>query len=414
MVLLLVVGLAAVIIVVLIAVFLSMRLGRSDDHDEPMGRPSERGHGRPGADDPGWRDERAARRPPAGTGGPARGGQRPRPQAQDRRYRDGDGRRPERGPAGRPDDYDYPQRRPGRYDSGPVEQPAETKRPVAAGARRAGSGRDHSGRRAGTGPGRPEAAPALYDTGPAQRPAADDFPSEPLRAADFPSGEFPSRPQPADFPSGEFPSASQPAADVPTAGYRSAGPHTDEFASGPLPEADFASSEFPAADFPSEEMPAARTRAAPPKTDPGRDRTDSRRRPGKGQNAPKGRSRKRDDDDWPSMEWDKLTDEQYWAHVSSDKPLAATARSAQPASEARPPAGEPRPAASRNGHARPAARGPKPAPAAQPAAAHARSRDLPGRKAASPQREAAAEREPVSRREEAVSGVWRNGSGIPA
>jgi hypothetical protein len=93
MVLLLVVGLAAVIIVILIAVFLSVRLGRSDDHDEPMGRSSERGRGRPDADDdPGWRDERAPRRSPAGVGSPAPGrGQRPRPHGQDRRYRDGDG-----------------------------------------------------------------------------------------------------------------------------------------------------------------------------------------------------------------------------------------------------------------------------------------------------------------------------------
>ena len=27
------------------------------------------------------------------------------------------------------------------------------------------------------------------------------------------------------------------------------------------------------------------------------------------------------------MEWDNLTDEQYWAELSSDKPLATTARS---------------------------------------------------------------------------------------
>ncbi len=149
---------------------------------------------------------------------------------------------------------------PGAHDSGPLEQPADARRPVTASTRRPGSGRDHGARRAGNGHGRPESAAALYDTGPARHPAADDFPSEPLRAADFPSGEFPSRPQPADFPSGEFPSASRSAADAPTARYRTAGPHTDEFASGPLPEADFASSEFPAADFPSEEMPAARTR----------------------------------------------------------------------------------------------------------------------------------------------------------
>jgi hypothetical protein len=401
MVLLLVVGLAAVIIVILIAVFLSVRLGRSDDHDEPMGRSSDRGRGRPDAGDPGWRDERAPRRSPASAGGSSRGGQRPpRPQAQDRRYRDGDGRRPERGPATRPGDYDYPQPRPGRYDSGPLEQPADARRPVTAGTRRPGSGRDHGGRRAETAHGRPESAPALYDAGPAPHPAADDFPSEPLRAADFPSGEFPSRPQPADFPSGEFPPASRSAADAPTARYRTAGPRDDEFASAPPPAADFASS-----DFPSEEMPAARTRTrpAPPKTDPGRDRSDSRRRPGKGQNVPKGRSRKRDDDDWPSMEWDKLTDEQYWAQMSSDKPLATAARSARPASEPRPPAGEARSAASKNGHARPAAGGARTAPAAQPTAPRARPRDLADRKPASPQREAAAGRQAVSRREETVS-----------
>jgi hypothetical protein len=385
MLLLLVVGVAAVIVVILIAVFLSVRLGRSQDHDEPMGRSSDRDRGRPDAGDPGWRDERAPRRSPAGVGGPSgssRGGQRPRPPAQDQRYRDGDGRRPERGQATRQGDYDYPQRRPGRHDSGPLEQPADARRPVTSVSRRPGSGRDNGGHR----------SPELYDTGPAPHPAADDFPSEPLHAADFPSGEFPSRPQPADFPSGEFPSASRSAADAPTARYRTAGAHTDEFASGPLPEEDFVSSEFPAADFPSEEMPAARTRPAPPKTDASRDRSDSRRRPGKGQTPPKGRSRKRDDDDWPSMEWDKLTDEQYWAQLSSDKPLATTARSSQPAGEARP-------AASRNGHARPVAAGPKPSPAVPPA----RSRDLADRKPASSQREAAAGRPAASRREETAS-----------
>src|SRR5262249_46210257 len=66
-------------------------------------------------------------------------------------------------------------------------------------------------------------------------------------------------------------------------------------------------------------------------------------------------------------------------------------------------ASEPRPAASRNGQARPPAAGPKPALAGQRTAPHARSRDLPGRKPAGPQREAATGREAVSRREEAMS-----------
>ena len=318
---------------------------------------------------------------------PRAGGQRPRPQAQDRRYRDGDGRRPERGQATRPGDYDYPQRRPGRYDSGPLEQPADARRPVTASTRRPGSGRDHGGRRAGNGHGRPESATALYDTGPARHPAADDFPSEPLRAADFPSGEFPSRPQPADFPSGEFPSASRSAADAPTARYRTAGPHTDEFASGPLPEADFASSEFPAADFPSEEMPAARTRAR------------RRRRPTPAGTAPThaaGRARGRTPRRGARASATTMTGP-AWSGTSS--PTSSTGRSCRLTSHWPPP-----PAA----HGRPASPGLRPvsrqagsvqerarqargraapqagAPPAQPAAPHARSRDLADRKPAEP------------------------------
>ena len=72
-----------------------------------------------------------------------------------------------------------------------------------------------------------------------------------------------------------------------------------------------------------------------------------------------------DDDDWPSTEWDKLSDEQYWAELSADKPLATTARSAQPSSA--PPYRRP---------ARQAAPGPVPA-------ASLRS---PGRAASRPQR----------------------------
>ena len=61
--------------------------------------------------------------------------------------------------------------------------------------------------------------------------------------------------------------------------------------------------------------------------------TEAKARP-KNQSKGRGRpSRGRhddDDDDWPSTEWDKLSDEQYWAELSADKPLATTARSAQP------------------------------------------------------------------------------------
>ncbi len=55
------------------------------------------------------------------------------------------------------------------------------------------------------------------------------------------------------------------------------------------------------------------------------------------------RSKHDDDDDWPSTEWDKLSDEQYWAELSADKPLATTARSAQSSSPAaaKPSRGQP-------------------------------------------------------------------------
>jgi hypothetical protein len=411
MVLLLVVGLVAVIAVILIAVILSVRLGRNDDHEEPEDRHSERGHGRMDAGDPRRRDTRTPR---------------PRPQAQDRRYRDRDDRRPDRDQAARSRDHDHPQRRP-RRDAAPAGSVTDPRRPAGAGAGQPGSGRDNGGRRAGNGRSRHEATPAPYDTGPSPHLASDDFPSEPMHAADFPSGEFPSAPQhaadaptaryhavasrsgefaseplpAADFTSAEFPAADFTSAEFPAADFPSAEFPAADFPSAEFPAADFTSAEFPAADFPSEEMPAPspRGRPAPPQADSGRGRSDSRRRPARGQDAPKGRSRqlrKRDDDDWPSMEWDKLTDEQYWAELSSDKPLATIARSPKPASE-------PTPAAARNGRPRTAAARPKPpAPAAQPAPpadGHTRAREVPGRPARTSPREPAPAREPVPMRE---------------
>jgi hypothetical protein len=44
-----------------------------------------------------------------------------------------------------------------------------------------------------------------------------------------------------------------------------------------------------------------------------------------------GRSRRSDDSaDWPSTEWDKLSDVDYWAELASDKPLTTTAQPARP------------------------------------------------------------------------------------
>jgi hypothetical protein len=107
-------------------------------------------------------------------------------------------------------------------------------------------------------------------------------------------------------------------------------------------------------------------------------------KPSKQRNQPKSRgkaSRKHDEDedDWPSTEWDKLSDVEYWAELSADKPLTTTARTAQSAAPAQPAAAAARPAAGRpatpqvpvefpddtGGGARPAPRRP-PAPARAP------------------------------------------------
>jgi hypothetical protein len=49
-----------------------------------------------------------------------------------------------------------------------------------------------------------------------------------------------------------------------------------------------------------------------------------------------GRSKRSDDSaDWPSTEWDKLSDVDYWAELTSDKPLTTTAQPAGPARSAR-------------------------------------------------------------------------------
>ncbi len=72
-----------------------------------------------------------------------------------------------------------------------------------------------------------------------------------------------------------------------------------------------------------------RVRAEIPETEAKRPKNQSK---GRGR-ASRGRHDD-DDDDWPSTEWDKLSDEQYWAELSADKPLATTARAAQPSAPA--------------------------------------------------------------------------------
>src|SRR5260370_494781 len=56
-------------------------------------------------------------------------------------------------------------------------------------------------------------------------------------------------------------------------------------------------------------------------------------RAGPGRGGPGQRGKRDDDDDWRSTEWEKLSDEQYWAEVSADKPLSAMAKPSRPASD---------------------------------------------------------------------------------
>ncbi len=282
---LLVVGLAAVIVVVLIAVFLSIRLGRGDEHDERDLRSS--GRDRRRDQDERWRD-RDTRRVPSSGGRGGHPGYGSRAQA--------------RAPRGQ--DYDSAPRRP--------REAAESRSPAAA---RSSVGASAQAR-------------SRYDTGPSQRPAADDFPS-----ADYPSMDF--------GPAGSYATGDQPPMESPAAGPR--------------------------------------------------DRQDSRRKsapaPASGKSRSRQRGKRDDDDDWPSSEWDKLSDEQYWAEVSADKPLATMARPSKPASDA-----AAKTPANGSAKARPAARNPRPA---RPSAADRDlSRDLPSRKERD-QREPVTERLPV-------------------
>ncbi len=90
-----------------------------------------------------------------------------------------------------------------------------------------------------------------------------------------------------------------------------------------------------------------------------------------------------DDDDWPSTEWDKLSDEQYWAELSADKPLATTARSAQPSAPAAATPAKPSRATTPPPESGRAPSRPQPAPGAEPTDPGRRRQpaDRPGRPA---------------------------------
>jgi len=289
---LLVVGLVAVIVVVLIAVFLSIRLGRGDEHDEPELRSSGRDRRRDQSEH--WEDRDTRRVSSSGS----RGGRGEYPGYGSR------GPARDRAPRGR--DYDGAPRRPAR-------EPAAARSAVGASAQARG--------RSGTGLSR--------------RPAADDFPS-----ADYPSTDF--------GPAGNYATGDQPSVEF-------AAPSYDAVADS-------------------------------------RDRPDSRRKAAPASASSKSRSRQRgkrdDDDDWPSSEWDKLSDEQYWAELSADKPLSTMARPSRPATDAASKA-----PVNGGAKAKPAPRDSR--PARQPPSDRDMQRDLPSRKERADQREPVTERLPV-------------------
>jgi hypothetical protein len=302
---LLVVGLVAVIVVVLIAVFLSIRLGRGAEDDEADLRSS--GRERRRDQDERWEDPDTRRVPVSGS----RGGRGDYPGYGNRGPAPG---RAARGPAREGSDYGAGSspRRPTQ----PTPQPAAARSPVGASAQ--------ARSRSGTG---------------SRQPAADDFPS-----ADYPSMDF--------GPGDSFATGDQPSVEFPTAGGNSRG------------------------------------------------RTDSRRRSASAPTS-KSRSRQRgkrdDDDDWPSSEWDKLSDEQYWAELSADKPLSSTARPSRPASNAAKASANgsasPPPHHPTQAKAKPAARDSR--PARPPASDRDMHRDLPSRKERTDQHEPVTERLPV-------------------
>jgi hypothetical protein len=90
-----------------------------------------------------------------------------------------------------------------------------------------------------------------------------------------------------------------------------------------------------------------------------------------------------DDGDWPSTDWDSLSDVDYWAEVASDKPLTTTA---QPAAQSRPARAEPDRAGQAAPHGRPVQRRPEPsrAEAGAPGQDLAQRRRSPAQRPAAP------------------------------
>src|SRR5215469_10867377 len=192
-----------------------------------------------------------------------------------------------------------------------------------------------------------------YDTGPQRRAADGDLPS-----ADYPSMDF--------GPAGARPSGDQ------------------------LP-VEFRTADYGAMDYP-EDRPEPRRKASS----------------ANGKSRSRQRGKRNNDDDWPSTEWDELSDEQYWAELSADKPLAAMAKPSRSASKSA--AKAPVNGSVKRAAEPPATRGPRRArtPAPTPPA-----RDIPSRNERMEPREPVTERLPVRTRQQPPAPGARRDAGAP-
>src|SRR6516165_9439931 len=181
---------------------------------------------------------------------------------------------------------------------------------------------------------------------------------------------------------GDFPSAGHPSMDFGPAGARRSG--------NQLP-AEFRAADYDAMDYP-EDRPEPRRKASS----------------ANGKSRSRQRGKRNNDDDWPTTEWDELSDEQYWAELSADKPLAAMAKPSRSASKSG--AKAPVNGSVKRAAEPPAAREPRRArtPAPTPPA-----RDVPGRNERTESREPVTERLPVRTRQQSPGPGTPRDAGAP-
>ena len=233
--------------------------------------------------------------------------------------------------------------------------------------------------------GVPGAASAISPVAAVTPPARQDGTGTARRRADYPASRT-GRTPPAGS-SARGPGARQPSG-YDTGGYDSAGYDTVQYGTGPGEQL---YDTGPSAVMDDQSLPGEHDFAPERDDDPALTDSDvfprirddippeTSRKAGKPHTPAKSRSRQSrskrgDDDDWPSTEWDKLSDEQYWAELSADKPLATTARTAQPVAAKAAPAPSIPPQA-KPAQARPTAAQPSrpvPAPPAPPAPTQAK------------------------------------------